>query len=42
LRIVLALLVLAMVGGCGRKGPPTPPGPPDQIIYPKLYPAAPT
>jgi predicted small lipoprotein YifL len=35
-------LVLALVGltlaGCGKKGPPLPPGPADQITYPKTYP----
>jgi predicted small lipoprotein YifL len=36
------MLVLALAAGllvaCGKKGPPDPPGPPDKIIYPKVYP----
>jgi len=37
----LAFLLLATLalGACGRKGPPVPPGPPDQVIYPRTYPA---
>ena len=43
MRAFLALaLTLAMTLGllvaCGKKGPPQPPGPPDQVIYPKTYP----
>jgi predicted small lipoprotein YifL len=39
MRAVLALAVaLGLLAGCGKKGPPSPPGPPDQIIYPKIYP----
>jgi predicted small lipoprotein YifL len=33
--IATALLLLA---ACGKKGPPVPPGPPDQVTYPKTYP----
>jgi len=37
---VLCLLVLSMLalGGCGKKGPTSPPGPPDQITWPRTYP----
>ncbi|RYI99930.1 MAG: hypothetical protein EON47_15295, partial [Acetobacteraceae bacterium] len=36
---VLLLLALAVpLAGCGRAGPPRPPGPKDQIIYPRGYP----
>lgn len=42
-RLVLTLLALAMaapiLAACGRSGPPRPPGPPDQITYPRIYPA---
>jgi predicted small lipoprotein YifL len=33
-------LVLLLVGlaACGKKGPPEPPGPADQITYPRIYP----
>ncbi len=33
-----ALLALALVAGCGKKGAPAAPGPADQIIYPRSYP----
>lgn len=35
LLLMLAGLVLA---ACGKKGPPEPPGPPGEIIYPRSYP----
>jgi predicted small lipoprotein YifL len=42
-RLVLTLLVLAVaapvLAACGRSGPPRPPGPADQITYPRTYPA---
>jgi predicted small lipoprotein YifL len=39
MRPLLTLAVaLALLVGCGKKGPPEPPGPQDQIIYPKVYP----
>ena len=39
MRAVLFALVLAvLLAGCGKRGPPSPPGPPDQVIYPKQYP----
>jgi len=31
-------LVLS-VAACGKRGPPQPPGPPDQLTYPRTYPA---
>ena len=42
MRILLAAMVLLALAGCGRKGSPSPPGPPNDINYPKGYPAAPT
>lgn len=37
---LLALSLLAPVlAACGRVGPPRPPGPPEQIIFPRSYPA---
>jgi hypothetical protein len=36
-RTAFFFLCLALAG-CGKIGDPTPPGPPDQIIYPKVYP----
>jgi predicted small lipoprotein YifL len=35
---VALLVVLGLLAGCGKKGPPEPPGPPDKITYPKTYP----
>jgi predicted small lipoprotein YifL len=35
----LALLAAVALAGCGRVGPPRPPGPADQITYPRAYPA---
>jgi predicted small lipoprotein YifL len=34
----LLLVALLMLAACGKKGPPTPPGPPNEIIYPRTYP----
>ncbi|GAA0608097.1 hypothetical protein GCM10009416_51120 [Craurococcus roseus] len=39
-----ALLLLAaslppLLAGCGRAGPPRPPGPAGAITYPRIYPA---
>jgi len=33
-----AALCLAGVAACGKKGPPDPPGPANEINYPKQYP----
>jgi predicted small lipoprotein YifL len=36
------LLILAAavpLAGCGRVGPPRPPGPPEDVTYPRAYPA---
>lgn len=37
--VLLALLILLTATACGKKGPPTQPGPPDEIIYPRTYPS---
>ncbi len=36
--LLLALALAAALSACGKKRPPSPPGPPDQIIYPHFYP----
>ncbi len=41
MRILLAIGLALAVAGCGKKGPPSPPGPPSAITYPKSYPAPP-
>jgi hypothetical protein len=38
LSILGAVLMLMAVAACGKVGAPEPPGPPDQIHYPKFYP----
>ena len=41
MRLLLLAVGLAAVLGltaCGKKGPPSPPGPPDQITFPRDYP----
>jgi len=38
--LVTALLIFALaLSACGRKGWPHPVGPPDQVTYPRAYPA---
>ncbi|MDB5373399.1 MAG: hypothetical protein JWP04_2041 [Belnapia sp.] len=37
---IAVLLALAVpLAGCGRAGPPRPPGPREQLTYPRAYPA---
>ena len=38
MRMLLALAICAGLVGCGKKDSPVPPGPPDQVKFPKLYP----
>ncbi len=33
-----ALALLLLLGACGKVGPVRPPGPADQVSYPRLYP----
>ncbi len=37
--LALTLLAALALAACGRVGPPRPPGPVDQITYPRGYPA---
>ena len=42
MRPILALLLLVSALGlaaCGKRGDPSPPGPGDQITYPRPYPS---
>ena len=34
----LALLCTLALAACGKRGAPVPPGPPDQVTYPRTYP----
>ncbi len=36
--LFLALAACALLSACGKKGPPTPPGPPDKLTWPRVYP----
>ena len=38
LRATLVLLAALTLAACGKKGPPDPPGPPSEIIWPRAYP----
>jgi hypothetical protein len=33
------LAIVLLLGGCGRAGPPRPPGPPAAVTHPRIYPA---
>ncbi len=35
---MVALMLAVSLVACGKRGPPSPPGPPDQVIYPRTYP----
>jgi hypothetical protein len=36
--MLATLLGIGLLAACGKKGPPSPPGPPEQITYPRAYP----
>jgi predicted small lipoprotein YifL len=37
--VMLLLAAAALLAACGRVGPVRPPGPPDQVTYPRAYPS---
>lgn len=39
MKAIAAVLALSMLAACGRVGPPRPPGPADQVTFPRAYPA---
>ncbi|MFQ3623635.1 MAG: hypothetical protein SNJ73_08825, partial [Acetobacteraceae bacterium] len=39
--LLLALVGLVLLGGCGKRGDPTPPGPDEAIVWPRTFPAEP-
>ena len=38
MRLVWLALAVALLAGCGKKGSPIPPGPAEEIIFPRSYP----
>ena len=36
--VLVALAALLLLGACGKVGAVRPPGPPDQVTYPRAYP----
>lgn len=38
LPLALMLAVLLGLAACGKRGSPEPPGPADQVTYPRVYP----
>ena len=38
MRILSILLAVLLLAGCAKKASPVPPGPADQITFPKTYP----
>jgi hypothetical protein len=39
MRLTAALLALGLLVACGKVGAPRPPGPSDQVTFPRVYPA---
>ena len=37
--LIMALLAVASLSGCGRAGAPTPPGPASALTFPHQYPS---
>jgi hypothetical protein len=34
-----AMIAVLLLAACGKEGPPRPPGPPDQVQFPRVYPS---
>ncbi len=37
--LAIAMALVLSVVACGKRGPPQSAGPPDQVTYPRVYPA---
>ena len=38
MRGAAAVMALLLLAGCGRYGPPRPPGPAEEVVFPRSYP----
>jgi predicted small lipoprotein YifL len=38
MRVALVFALVLALAACGKKGANSPPGPPDQVTYPRAYP----
>jgi hypothetical protein len=39
LALILAAVIASLaLAGCGKRGAPSPPGPPSEVIWPRVYP----
>jgi hypothetical protein len=36
--VAAAFCAALLISGCGKKGAPSPPGPPSQVTWPRVYP----
>ncbi len=36
--VMLLLCAVLVLSACGKRGTPQPPGPPDQVTFPRVYP----
>ncbi len=39
LALLILVFLLPLLGACGKRGAPSPPGPANEITYPKVYPS---
>jgi hypothetical protein len=37
--LLLGVMLALALAGCGKRGFPSPPGPPSQVTFPRSYPA---
>ena len=39
MRVLILVLMVVVLAGCGKKGAPSAPGPTEEITYPRVYPS---